>query len=210
MPRRLPDLHRSAFWLYGATAAVMREPMGAVLRHAFEAGFHDWQVRLEVLRLGIVILLLSRLFLVSGLYFEMVFMQPDAAVRYPRRSYPVDFLTGLLHFMTGAALTTVMSSHLRLAGGIASFSWIVVAFLSIDIFWLAVAVARRFSAVPVIAEHTKVNAGMLGICGVVWIAARLARQDPVFADQAALGMLAAITLLGILRQIRIYESLDHA
>lgn len=187
----------------------MREPMGAVLRHAFEAGFHDWQVRLEVLRLAIVILLLSRLFLIVGLYFEMIFMQPDAAVRFPRRSYPVDFLTGLMQFMVGAALTTVMSNHLRMAGGMAMFSWIVVAFLSIDILWLAVAIARGFSAAPVIAGHTRVNAGMLAVCCIAWIAARLTGRDPVFADQAALGVLAAITLAGILHQIRIYESLDR-
>jgi hypothetical protein len=145
VPRKLPDLHRSAFWIYGATATVMREPMGAVLRHAFEAGMHDWQARLEVLRLAIVILVLSRLFLVVGLYFEMVFMQPDASVRYPRRSYPVDFLTGIMHFMAGAALTTVMSNHLRMPGGLAMFSWILIAFFSIDILWFGVAVARRFS-----------------------------------------------------------------
>lgn|SRR6185312_3746783 len=187
----------------------MREPIGVVLRHAFEAGFHDWQVRLEVLRLAIVILVLSRLFLVIGLYFEMVFMQPDAAVRYPRRSYPVDFLTGLLHFMTGAALTTVMSNHLRMAGGMSMFSWILVAFLSIDILWLGVAGARGFSAKPVIAGHAKVNAGMLGICAVVWVAVRMLGQDTVFADQSALFVLAGITVVGILREIRVYEGLDR-
>lgn len=187
----------------------MREPMGGVLRHAFEAGFHDWQVRLEVLRLAIVILVLSRLFLVVGLYFEIVFMQPDAAARYPRRSYPVDFLTGLLHFMTGAALTTVMSNHLRMAGGMSMFSWIVVGFLSIDILWLGVAVARGFSAAPVIAGHAKVNAAMLLVCAIVWIGARIAGQDSVFADQAALSILAVITVAGIVRQVRIYEALDR-
>jgi hypothetical protein len=187
----------------------MREPIGGVLRHAFEAGFHDWQVRLEVLRLTIVILVLSRLFLEIGLYFEMVFMQPDAAMRYPRRSYPVDFLTGLLHFMTGAALTTVMTNHLRMAGGMAMFSWILLAFLSIDILWLGLAVARGFSAMPVIAGQAKVNVGMLVACAAVWAGARMAGRDTVFADQLALGVLAAVTVVGILRQIRIYEGLDR-
>lgn len=207
--RKLPDLQRSAFWLYGATATVMREPMGLVLRHAFEAGFHNWQVRLEVLRLAVVLLLLSRLFLISGLYYEKVFMQPEAATDYPRRSYPLDFLAGLAQFMIGAAMTTVMSTHLRLAGGVSPFVLITVAFLSVDILWLLIAAARGFSTVPVIAAHTKVNATMLVAGTIVWGVARGAGADAVFADQAALGLLAAWTFYRILQQIRIYEALDR-
>src|SRR4051794_22867351 len=95
---------------------VMREPFGLIIRHTTEAGFGNWQVRLELLRVAVILILLARLFLISGLYFESVYMQPDSADRYPRRSYPTDFLAGLAQFLVGAAATTAVGLHTRVAG----------------------------------------------------------------------------------------------
>lgn len=89
--RRITDLQRSAFGIYGVTAMLMREPMGLIVRHTSEVGYGNWQVRLEWLRVAVILLLLSRLFLISRLYFEQVFMQPDSADWYRRRSYPSTF-----------------------------------------------------------------------------------------------------------------------
>jgi hypothetical protein len=208
--RRITDLQRSAFWIYGVTAMVMREPMGLVIRHVSEAGPGNWQVRLELLRIAVILLLLSRLFLISGLYFEEVFMQPDSSDRYPRRSYPIDFLAGLLQFLVAAAATTVVGTHLRIAGEFAPFTLLAELFLVVDWLWLAMAALRRFSSVALIARHTKVNGGMLIGSAVVFGAARAAGADAVFADQAALMVLAILSAYGISRQIKRYESFDTA
>ena len=64
-------------------------------------------------------------------------MQPESADNYPRRSYPIDFLAGLLQFLVGAAATTSVGLHLRIAG---EFRPVHVAhlalFLTVDLAWL--------------------------------------------------------------------------
>ena len=187
---------------------VMREPLGLAVRHLSEAGLGNWQVRLELLRIAVILLLLSRLFLVSGLYFEEVFMQPDSADRFPRRSYPIDFLAGLTQFLVGAAATTVVDTHLRIAGEFAAFTLLAELFLIVDLGWLAIAALRRFSSVARIAHHTKVNGEMLIASMAAFGLVRIAGGDPVFADQTALTVLAGFSVFGITRQIRRYEAFD--
>jgi hypothetical protein len=206
--RRISDLQRSAFWIYGVTAMVMREPLGLIVRHTTEAGLGNWQVRLELLRVGVILLLLSRLFLVSGLYFEQVFMQPESADRYPRRSYPIDFLAGLAQFLVGAAATTAVGTHLRISGKLAPFTLLAALFLIVDIGWLATAALRGFSSVTLIGGHAKYNGAMLIAAAVAWGAVAGAGGDAVLADQAALSILAAFTLFDISRLVRRYESFD--
>jgi hypothetical protein len=187
---------------------VMREPLGLIVRHISEAGFGNWQVRLEVLRVAIILLLLSRLFLVSGLYFEQVYMQPDSAEKYPGRSYPIDFLAGLIQFLVGAAATTTVGLHLRLAGTFAPFTLLAALFLVVDLLWLAITAMRSFSSLPLVARYAKFNGGMLALAGMAWGAARVAGGDAVFADQVALGVLAVCNVYDILKQTQRYESFD--
>lgn len=206
--RRISDLQRSAFWIYGITAMVMREPLGLIVRHSSEAGLGNWQVRLELWRVAVILLLLSRLFLASGLYFDQVFMQPESAARYPRRSYPVDFLAGLARFLVAAAATTVVGMHLRLAGVFAPFTLLAGLFLAVDWIWLGIAALRRFSSLALIAHHARSNGGILVASGLAWGLARVTGRDAVFADQAALGMIAVFAAYDIAKQIRRFESFD--
>lgn len=189
---------------------VMREPLGLVLRHSLEAGLGNWQVRLELLRIAVVLLLLSRLFLASGIYFDEVFMQPDSATRFPRRSYPVDFLFGLTQFLVAAAATTVVGIHPRVAGEFSQFTILVEVFLSIDLGWLGVASLRGFSSLTLIAHLAGVNGAMLAASAIAYGAVRLAGGDAVLADQTVLAILAVVSTYGILWQIRRYESFDTA
>jgi hypothetical protein len=209
-PRRISDLQRSAFWIYGVTAMVMREPLGLVVRHLSELGFGNWEVRVELLRVVVILLLLSRLFLDSGLYFERVFMQPESADNYPRRSYPIDFLAGLAQFLVGAAATTAVGTYTYIAGWFASFTLLAAIFLLIDWIWLAIAVLRGFSSVPLIARHAQFNGVMLVASAMAWGVARFAGGGQIFADQTALGVLAALSAYDISRQIQRFESLDAA
>jgi hypothetical protein len=208
--RRVTDLQRSAFWIYGVTAMVMREPLGLIVRHTSEAGLGNWQVRLELLRVAVILLLLSRLFLVSGLYFEQVFMQPESGDRYPLRSYPIDFLAGLMQFLVGAAATTAVASHFRISGVWAPFTLLAALFLLVDMVWLVTAAVRGFSSVPLIALYAKYNGAMLIASVVAWGLAKVAGGDAVLADQSALAVLGVFCAYDISRQVGRYESFDRA
>lgn len=187
---------------------VMREPLGLIIRHISDAGLRSWQVRLELLRLAVILLLLSRLFLFSGLYFEQVFMRPDSAERYPSRSYAIDFLNGLAQFLIATAATTVIGLHVRIAGWFAPFTLLVYVFLLGDWVWLGIAKARRFSATPLIASWAGSNAIIVIASAIASGVALLAGADPVFAGQTALLVIAAITLWRIFKLIRMFEASD--
>src|SRR6266567_2466788 len=134
---RISDLHKRAFWIYGVTAMVMREPFAAVIRHTAGVGLADWQVRLELLRVAVVLLLMARLFLASGLYFDEVYMRPESAARFPRRSYAVDFLAGLMQFLVIVAGSTAVSLHSRTLAELSPFVALAALFLLFENAWLA-------------------------------------------------------------------------
>jgi hypothetical protein len=207
--RRLSDLQRSAFWIYGVTAMVMREPFGILIRHTTDVGLGNWQVRLEWLRVFVILLLLARLFLIAGLYFETVYMQGDSAEQYPRRSYPIDFLAGLAQFLVAAATTTAIGTHALIARQIAPFTLVTAVFLLIDVGWVMVAAFRRFSSVSLLRADASRNLWILAAGLAVWSVSRIAGADAVLADQLALLAILTGGVLDVARQVKTYEKLDR-
>jgi hypothetical protein len=198
------NLEKSAFWIYGVTAMVMREPFASVLRHASAAGIRDWQVRLELLRVLVVLILMSRLFLASGLYFDIVYMRADSAARFPRRSYPMDFLAGLAQLLIVVGASTIVGLHDRMPGELSLFMALVAVFLISETVWLLLSLALRFSSAPLVSGFAKFNLAVLGICFLAWLAARFGGASPVFGDGLALLLLFAFTAFDIVRLIRKY------
>ena len=208
--RRISDLQRSAFWIYGVTGMVMREPLGLVIRHISDAGIRDGQVRLEVLRVAVILLLMSRLFLFSGLYFDQVFMRPDSAERFPRRSYPIDFLNGLAQFLVATAATTVVGLHTRIAGWFSPFTLLVYVFLLADSIWLVIAKLRRFTSTSLIVRYVGSSGVIVLASAVAGGIAFVAGASAVVAGESALLVVAALTLWRILKLIQAFESTDSA
>ena len=142
---RVPDLHKSAFWIYGVTAMVMREPLSIVLHHAVTAGWADPTVVREGLRTLIVLLLMSKQFLASGIYFDRVYIQPESAERFPRRSYPTDFLFGMAALLVAVGASTVIGSPPPMFDRVAG------AMLLSNAVWIAVSKVASYSTVARIA-----------------------------------------------------------
>jgi len=199
---RISDLHKSAFWIYGVTAMVMREPFATVIRHTASAGFGDWQVRLEVIRVAAVLMLMARIFLASGLYFDEVYLREDSAARFPRRSYPVDFLAGLLQFLIIVAASTVVTLHSRSRLGFSVFALLVTAFLLFDAVWIALSALLRLSTTREIARRATFGSAALAIA--VWIGFAFAGRDAVLADQIAFVWLIALTVFEMSKLVRQY------
>ncbi len=154
---RVPDFHKSAFWIYGVTAMVMREPLSVVLHHAATAGWQNTGVQLEALRGLVVWLVMSRQFTVAGIYFDRVYLQPDSATRFPRRSYPHDFIVGIGALLAAVGASTVVGSNSNI------FDYVIGVALSWDLLWLAIAAAARHSSVPVMASGVAWKIGILAL-----------------------------------------------
>ncbi len=178
IPARIPDLHRSAFWIYALTVTVIREAVYTVFHHAATLGWHDSTVQLEALRTLVVLVLLARQMLSAGMYFDRVYLQPDSGTNFPRRSYPIDFLFGLTELLTAVAASTTYS--------LPSFDACVAVNLSWVALWLGVSAALGYSTVRVIAPGLAVNAAILAILALVRATAGEAA--------AAIGLLILVTL----------------
>jgi hypothetical protein len=201
------DLQRSAFWIYGVTALVMREPMATVIAHASSVGLGNWQVQLELLRVAVILILLSRLFLMSGLFLEKVYMLPNSDELFPRRSYPIDFLAGLFQFLLATAASSALALNVRVAGVYSPFSVIIAILLLFDLVWLAISALRRFSTTDLVARQVLVNVMLLVTSGVIASTARLAGLDAVFSEGAGLTVLALLAMGHMAIQIVSYEGL---
>lgn len=187
---RIPDLHKSAFWIYGVTAMVMREPLGIVLRHGSAAGWHDPAVQLEALRSLVVLGLMSRQFLSAGIYFDRIYLQPDSAGRYPLRNYPFDFLFGM-----GELLMAVGASALVGTAGPA-FDVVAGLILLSESLWLLASRIFRYSTGPKIAPSAWFNLGTL----VVWIPTAM-----LAGERLGYALLIVLTALHMIRLGRGYD-----
>lgn len=185
------DLHKSAFWIYGVTAMVMREPLGIVLHHASTAGWANSAVRVEALRCLVVLALMSRQFLAAGIYFDRVFLQTNAATRFPRRSYPLDFLAGMgqLLLVVGAATLVGLTT--------ANFDSLAALILLWEPLWLAAAMILRHSTVREIAPGAAYNAAILAACAGI---------RAVSGESFAYGALIVLTGIQMVRLVPTYDS----
>ena len=190
VPARVSDLHKSAFWIYGVTAMVMREPLAIVIRHTSSAGVDDPQVQVEIARMAIVLLSMARVFLASGLYFDQVYLRPDSAARFPRRSYPVDFLAGLVQFLLIVGASTVI------AGPAVGFNASIGAFLLSDAVWWLGAKALFYSTAGLLAGPALREAVVFSICLAAYL---------VLGQLPAYGVLLAATLGAIVVLVRTYD-----
>ena len=64
---RISEFHKGAFWIYGVTAMVMHDPLSHTLSHISSAGLANWEVRLEIWRCAVLLVLMARFFLAAGL-----------------------------------------------------------------------------------------------------------------------------------------------
>lgn len=188
---RVPDLHKSAFWIYGVTAMVMREPLSIVLHHAATAGWADKGVQMEAVRGLIVWLLLSRQFTVAGIYFDHVYVQSDSALRFPKRSYPVDFMLGVIALLVSVGASTIVG----VSGPL--FDVLVGLTLLWDLLWLAFAKALGHSTVRFIAPAAYFN---LGVLAVFWL---------VRAYFGPLAGYVALVLCGCIQMARLFANYNR-
>jgi hypothetical protein len=206
---RISELHKGAFWIYGITAFAMHDPVSHLLAHLSSAGLADWQVRLEIWRCAVLLVLMAKFFLGAGLYFDQVYMRERSSDRYPRKSYPVDFLAGLLQFLLLVAAAVTVGFHARFRGEITLFTVLVALFVLYANLWYLAAAVLRYSVRGTLAVSRDSNNLAFAVSAFAYLASRLAGgADPVFADQAALGTLLILTCFDVGKLIRAYDNAE--
>jgi len=204
---RIPDSHKNAFWIYGVTAMIMREPLSVMVRDLSAKGIADHAVQRECLRTAVILLVLSRQFLTAGAFFDRVYLQPDSAMKYPRRNYPLDFLTRLTEMLVAVAASTTVALESSALAGLTPCTVIMLVLLLLDGVWLAVARAARYSTIPELAPMARANILAVLFCAISYAGIRAAGFGTPVADSLILAEILLLTCLQLVGQIGAYGRL---
>lgn len=183
---------------------IMREPLGTVVRHLSAEGIGNRAVQMECLRTLVVLLILSRQFLTAGVFFDRVYLQPDAAMKFPRRNYPMDFLVCLTELLVAVAASTTVSLESSPPGGLSPFTILLGVLLLMDVLWLALARAANYSIVPEIAPIARLNFIVFLVCAALYAGTRTAGFGPARADAVVVFVILLLTLFQLAGQVRSY------
>lgn len=201
---RVSDLHKSAFWIWGVTAMIMREPLGAAVRRLAKDGLADPLAQLTALRTVVTLLILSRQFLGAGVFFERVYLRADSPAKFPHCSYPMDFITRLTEVLLAVAASTTVGSGTYVFGWISTFLVLTGAMLAADSVLLLIAVCAGFSTRREIAPGARFNALALLCTSTVAAAATAAGLALETREMLALGCAGAFTSIQLGTMIRGY------
>src|SRR5271154_273790 len=103
-------LHPSASWLNGIIVALaIREGLTQVVPRLTNAAHeYNWATELQIARVLLFLITIIRFYLGSILYFDAVHISKETAGEYVRKSYGLDFLVGLMHFIIFFAWATTI------------------------------------------------------------------------------------------------------
>ena len=203
-PARIPDSHKSAFWIYGVTAMVMREPLSVFIKDLSATGPASPAVQLEFLRVLVVFLFLSRQFLAAGVFFDRVYLQPDSAALFPRRSYPLDFITRMIELLVAVGASTAVGIHTRHVGGLSPFTILTALLLLLQPVWLVLAWIANYSSAPEIAPAARANALTFLLADAIYMTMYAINAGPAKADAAALLSVVIVISLRLAAQVQSY------
>ncbi|MBI3679629.1 MAG: hypothetical protein HY235_04470 [Acidobacteria bacterium] len=185
---------------------AIREPLVHVIPHLITDGMSNWQVQLEIWRLFVFLILTVRFYLGSGLYFDDVYVNSSTKGKYSRRSYPIDFLSGLLHFLMFFACAIALSLHQRIGTEISYFLALLVLILLYDNIWWLARYVSNFDTIKQIREWSNYNNLTTIITVAALIACRVGfRKDPVFSEHMAIFPVLAFSLYDIKQLMSRYE-----
>jgi hypothetical protein len=103
---------RNAFWLYSVIVGLsIEEALKSVIPQIFAlAPEQRWEFIPAALRLFLFLVLIIRFYLGAAFFFEKVYFSEKAS-EYPKKSYNLDFLFGLIHFLIFFALAISIESQ---------------------------------------------------------------------------------------------------
>lgn len=199
----MDQLHKDAFWVYGVIVGLaIREVLSHVVPDFISRGWTDWWVQLEVWRSLVFVLIVIQFYLGSSLYFSKVYFRRQSATQFVKRSYPIDFLCGLVHFLV-FFVWSITSYHVERARNEVSYFTIALAVVLLyDNVWYIASELANLDTTNEIKPWRDTNHLAFIACLVVYLLVRLAfGMDPVFTEHMILypaAILGAWDLLKIL------------
>jgi len=176
-------LHNHAFYLYGVIVGLaIRE---ALTRSAPQlihpASAEPWMVLLESLRLVVFLLTISCFYFGAGVYFDKVHLNVNTAQKYATKSYGLDFVSGLIHFLIFFGWALTIGDYGRYRFGVSPFLFFLSAVFLYDLVWLVV--NKNFDSVQEIKMWALMSAVVFLLATAVFFVYRTIWQNDVVAEE---------------------------
>jgi len=130
-----PEIHKHAYWLFGVVVGLaIKEALTAVVPHLMARPTDTlwWAALEDFVRLVMFLFLIVRFYLGSAYYFEEAYAGPNAT-KYPTKNYFLDFLCGMVHFVSFFAWALAIDFHDDQRAFF--FRYILVWILLFDVLW---------------------------------------------------------------------------
>lgn len=167
-PSREESLSKHALWLYGVIVGLaIKHALETTLPHLFEPpDDKTWRLVLESTRLFVFLLLIIRFYLGGVVYFEKVYSGAASRLKYPIRTFSLDFMFGTVHYLFFFALAASTDAyHVRLR----VFPLLMSVILGYDMVWLLS--SWKKSTRKSIKLWAVINAATLCVAAVFYLAA---------------------------------------
>lgn len=188
--------HLQAQWLYGVVVGLsIREALNLVVPVLTNpnSSIPRWAVLLMITRLAGFMVMQIRLYLGSVAYFSEVYIDETTSHLYTSKSYGLDFLIGLVHFLFLFAWATTLNDYQhREANGVSHYLTLGSIVLLYDVVWWFV--NYRYDSSKCMQLWTLVNVTTFVVCVAIFFGTGF---DVVFREQACISVLAILSLIDI-------------
>ena len=186
-------IHKQAFWLYGVIVGLaIKEGVVAVVPHIFDYKTDDLESWVEAARFFIFFVLIARYYLGAVLFFEEAHFSSKTRVGYPKKSFMMDFIVGLFHFLFFAALSRsidIKNTPLRL------FDVLIGLILLYDSFWYRL--SRGLDTREIMKSWMVINNTTFIVSLAIYLPIKLTWGNHIHAELWALIPIAVVSLIDI-------------
>jgi hypothetical protein len=200
-------LHAHAFWVYGVIVGLaIREALVRAGSHIFLPGSPTflpsdvlpWKLHLEAFRLIIFLMTITCFYFGSGVFFDKVYLNEKTASRFEKKSYGLDFVLGMVHYLVFFAWSLTLADHSRFRWGLSPFLLFMSAILLYDVVWFVASI--RFDTMQELKLWTFFCVVVFFLAGVVFFFGRALSGNDVIAEEISF-VVVGLYLLGDLVEL---------
>jgi hypothetical protein len=200
-------LHAHAFWIYGVIAGLaIREALVRAGSHVFlpsspsflPADVLPWKLHLEAFRLITFLMTITCFYFGSAFFFDKVYLNEATAPKFEKKSYGLDYILGMVHFLVFFAWSLTLADHSRFRWGLSPFLLFMSAILLYDVVWFVASI--RFDTMQELKLWTFFCVVVFFLAGVVFFFSKAVWGNDVIAEEASF-IVVVLYLLGDLVEL---------
>ncbi len=148
---------------------------------------------MEAFRLIIFLMTITCFYFGSAVFFDKVYLNEKTASRFQKKSYGLDYVLGMVHFLVFFAWSLTLADHSRFRWGLSPFLLFMSAILLYDVVWFVASI--RFDTMQELKLWTFFCVVVLFLTGVGFFLVRGLSSNDVVAEEISF-VVVGLYLLG--------------